>query len=120
MGYLEERRKELQQELKDKIRKDFKEYDDKLYGLYVSQEAQKDFWMDHYHICTKAIIASGFMYPDLKDKVGKKIVKRFKRECKEYLASQGKEPDECLTCCDDCPYMKFVVLDDNKDILVII
>ena len=118
--YIKEKRKELQDKLKEDIKKAFKKYDDDLYGFYVTQEKKDEYWLDHYHICSKAMIRSSLMFPDDKNKHGKKILKGFKKDCEDYLISQGKEKDDCLTCCDECPYMKFVVVDDNQNIMVVL
>ena len=120
MGYLEEKQKELQQELKDKIRKDFKEYDDKLYGLYVSQEAQKNYFLKHYHACALYMNMGALADPHTKTRFGKHILKHVQELCEDYLESQGITMDKSCSVCDSCPYMREVFLDDNDNILVVI
>ena len=120
MGYLEEKQKELQQELKDKIRKDFDEYDNKLYGLYVSQEAQNKYFLKHYHACAKYMNMGALADPNTKPRFGKHILKHVQELCEDYLESQGITMDKSCSVCDSCPYMREVFVDDNDNILVVI
>ena len=68
-----------------------------------------EYFQSHIHICDF----------ELEDKLfnRKGFKKQAKKKCVSYL---GHKPDEDLACCDDCPHMRYIAFDYNKEVLYIL
>ena len=68
-----------------------------------------EYFQTHIHICDF----------ELEDKLfnRKGFKKQAKKKCVAYL---GHKPDEDLACCDDCPHMRYIAFNYDKEPLYIL
>lgn len=76
------------------------------------ENGDKSYWSNHIHMCDFEILKK--LYPKAHPKGWAKY------QCKKYLRQFGKKRDECLNCCDECPHMRYIEINDDNFILTII
>lgn len=68
-----------------------------------------EYFQTHVHICDF----------ELEDKLFNR--KGFKKQAKKKCVSHlGHKPDKEFACCDDCPHMRYIAFDYNKEPLYIV
>lgn len=69
------------------------------------------YWSNHIHMCDFEILDK--LYPAAHAKGWAKF------QCKKYLKQFGKKRDSVMNCCDECPHMRFIEINDDNFILSI-
>lgn len=69
--------------------------------------------LTHYHMCDFEIL--NFKYC----KNRRQLEKTVENKCKEYLASIGKERDECMCCCDECIHDRYLTVSEETEDLIL-
>lgn len=69
--------------------------------------------LQHMHICDFEIL--NFRYCKNRKQLEKLVIKK----CKEYLASIGKERDECMCCCDHCIHERYLTISEETEDLIL-
>ena len=69
--------------------------------------------LQHEHMCDFEIL--NFRYCKNRRKLDKLVEKK----CKEYLASIGRERDECMCCCDDCIHDRYLTVSEETEDLIL-
>ncbi len=89
---------------------------DKLNRKYHEEKyhanGNKPYWSNHIHMCDFEILKK--LYPKAHPKGWEKY------QCKKYLKQFGKKRDEYMNCCDECPHMRYIDINNNNFILSII
>ena len=67
----------------------------------------------HDHMCDFEIL--NFRYC----KNRKQLDKLVEKKCKAYLASIGKERDECMWCCDECIHSRYLTISCETEDLIL-
>jgi hypothetical protein len=69
--------------------------------------------LQHYHMCDFEILNFRIC------KNRRKLDKLVEKKCKEYLASIGKERDECMCCCDECIHDRYLTVSEETEDLIL-
>lgn len=69
--------------------------------------------LTHYHMCDFEILN----FHNCRNR--KQLEKVVEKKCKEYLASIGKERDECMCCCDECIHDRYLTVSEETEGLIL-
>lgn len=69
--------------------------------------------LQHMHMCDFDIL----YFRRCKNR--RQLDKLVEKKCKEYLASIGKERDECMCCCDECIHDRYLTISEETEDLIL-
>ena len=86
-------------------------WDSKLCKLHEDGNSYRD--LTHYHMCDFEILN----FHNCKNR--RQLEKVVEKKCREYLASIGKERDECMCCCDECIHDRYLTVSEETEGLIL-
>ena len=81
--------------------------------LETTEEGVQYIPLQHMHMCDFDIL----YFRRCKNR--KQLDKLVEKKCKEYLASIGKERDECMCCCDHCIHERYLTISEETEDLIL-
>ena len=81
--------------------------------LETIEDGRQRIPLQHEHMCDFEILYLRYC------KNRRKLDKLVEKKCKEYLASIGRERDECMCCCDHCIHDRYLTVSEETEDLIL-